>query len=129
MHDGPMHDGPQLDRTLHNGLVDEVLVFIEAGDIWIDGRLDALVAALRSGQSDGHALPSLLADGFGPLIERQAVGPVPIRLRADLEAVVYPRLWKLVEGILGEMTAGELVNRVDALHRGLNTVLHNEFAD
>jgi hypothetical protein len=114
---------------MHEWVTGQVLRFIEEGHLWSPGELDSLLERLVSeGRKAGNeALAVRLAAGFEPLVERRRGDPLPLRLRADLEAVVYPRLWKLVEGIQGGVADGELDNRINALRRGIARVLDGEF--
>jgi hypothetical protein len=110
-------------------IIGQVLHFIEEGLLWKPGELDSLLDRLRTAAPGGDDFALRLANGFTPLAERRLGSPLPLRLRVDLEAVVYPRLWKIVEGMQGDVLDGELHNRVDALRRGLARVLDDEFDD
>ncbi len=45
------------------------------------------------------------------------------RLRRDVEGVLYPRLWKVVEALRDGLPPGEQLNRVRALDQRLHELL------
>jgi hypothetical protein len=49
--------------------------------------------------------------------------PADRRLRRDLEGILYPRLWKLVEALRDGLPPGEQLNRVRALDSRLRDLL------
>jgi hypothetical protein len=49
--------------------------------------------------------------------------PVDQRLRRDVEGVLYPRLWKVVEALRDGLPPGEQLNRVRALDQRLHDLL------
>jgi len=108
-------------------VVGQVLRFIEEGHLWQAGELDSLLDRLRTTAPGEGDLAVRLADAFTPLVDRRSSGALPLRLRVDIEAVIYPRLWKVVEGVQIGVMDGDLRNRIDALRRGLARVLDEEF--
>jgi len=113
---------------VHDWVVGQLVRFIEEGHLWVPGELDSLLDRLvREGAQVGDgSLATRLVAGFEPLVERRRGDPLPRRVLVDLEAVVYPRLWKLIEGVQTGVLDGELNNRIDALRRGIARVLDEE---
>jgi hypothetical protein len=92
----------------------------EVGFVWDDaeladlaGRLDALVGSPVAG----------LAHGFTGVRLRLATGNVPEPLRREVEAVIYPRLWKVLEAVRVGLPDGEQRARVHDLNRRLARLL------
>jgi len=108
-------------------VVGQVLRFIEEGHLWQAGELDSLLDRLRTNAPGEGEFAPRLADAFTPLVDRRSGGTMSLRLQVDLEAVIYPRLWKIVEGVQTDVMDGELYNRIDGLRRGLARVLDEEF--
>lgn len=48
------------------------------------------------------------------------------RLRRDVEGILYPRLWKVVEAVRDGLPSGEQLNRVRALDRRLHDLLEGD---
>jgi hypothetical protein len=47
------------------------------------------------------------------------MGPIPNRLQRDVEAVLYPRLWKVMEAARDDLPTGEQRTRIQVLNRRL----------
>jgi len=54
------------------------------------------------------------------------MGPVPLRLSANIEAVAYPRLWKVLEAVRGGLPDGELRTRIEVMGRRLSRTFAEE---
>lgn len=93
-------------------VVDQLERFIAAEGLWRPDDLGALVARL-AGEPD-EVCRALAAD-LSPLLARTLRGPVPVRLAADIEAVVYPRLWKLMEAVGDGLPEAEQRTRLAVL--------------
>jgi hypothetical protein len=111
---------------MRSRVVVEIERFIEEGDLWAGPRHAALVALLEEeSRETGEDVPARLAACLRVLADTALPGP-PARIRADVEAVVYPRLWKLLEAVRDDLPAGEQHTRVEALRQGLERVLGGE---
>jgi hypothetical protein len=57
------------------------------------------------------------------------MGEVPEPLRREVEAVIYPRLWKVLEAVRDGLPEGEQRARVHVLNRRLARLLAGEADD
>lgn len=96
-------------------IVDELERFIGAQSLWHHDELGLMIDRLRAENDDVcHRLAANLA-AVRRTIEQ---GGLATRLVADIEGVVYPRLWKLMEAVWDDLPASELATRVTVLdHR------------
>ncbi len=67
-----------------------------------------------------------LAQGFTAVRRRLEEGEVPEPLRREVEAVIYPRLWKVLEAVKAGLPDGEQRSRVQVLNRRLARLLAAE---
>lgn len=104
-------------------VVDQLERFIAAEGLWRPDDLGALVASL-AGEPD-EVCRALAAD-LSALLARTLRGPVPIRLAADIEAVVYPRLWKLMEAVGDGLPEAEQRTRLAVLGGRLAPLVSDE---
>jgi hypothetical protein len=89
---------------------------IEAGLPWDDAGLADLSDRLT-------VLPSPVADLAGAITRlrvRLAAGHLPESLCREVEAVVYPRWWKVLEAVRAGLPEGEQRIRVQVLDRRLD---------
>ncbi|MDP8987314.1 MAG: hypothetical protein M3N25_07810 [Actinomycetota bacterium] len=93
-------------------VVDELERFIAAEGLWRPDDLSALVERL-DGEPD--ELSRELAADLASVLTRTLRGPVPVRLAADIEAVVYPRLWKVMEAVRDGLPEAEQRTRLAVL--------------
>ena len=101
-------------------LVDELEEFVRRGALWDPGQLALLVEMLEfETDSTGDAIPALLAQPLRLVLVRTQAAPVDRRTAGDIEAIVYPRLWKVMEAVRDGLPDGELRNRVAAFTRRL----------
>ena len=56
-----------------------------------------------------------LAENLAAVLERSRSGPITRRLTADIEGVLYPRLWKLMEAVWDGLPDSELRTRLALL--------------
>lgn len=96
-------------------LADELERWIEGGALWEAVGLDAMQARL----AELGTLSADLAHVFGALRLRLEMGPVAPSMRREVEAVVYPRLWKVIEAARLDLPAGEQRTRIQVLNRRL----------
>ena len=101
-------------------LADELEEFIRAGSIWHVDQLSALIARLEA-ESDAtnDPLPRMLSRPLSSLLWRMKLGEPDKRFADDVEGIVYPRLWKVMEAVRDEMPDGELRTRIEVLNRRL----------
>jgi hypothetical protein len=67
-----------------------------------------------------------LSHGFAGIQVRLAMGAVPEPVRREVEAVIYPRLWKVLEAVRAGLPEGEQRARVQVLNRRLARLLAAE---
>jgi hypothetical protein len=88
--------------------------------LWDDAELRALVANLDHESETQHdPIPSLLSRPLRSLLVRMQIGEVPPRMADDVEGIVYPRLWKVMEAVRDGLPDGELRTRIEVLNRRL----------
>jgi hypothetical protein len=105
----------------------EVVAFLEqlfeTGFTWDETELANLVdrlAALRGSPVADLAL------GFAGVRLRLQTGEMAEPLRREVEAVIYPRLWKVLEAVRAGLPEGEQRARVQVLNRRLARLLAAE---
>jgi hypothetical protein len=102
-------------------LVDELEEFVRLGELWDTDGLAALVARLeRESVDTDDPIPAMLARPFSSLLVRQRMGPLPTRMAHDIEGIIYPRLWKVMEAAREGLPDGELRTRVEVMNRRLS---------
>lgn len=98
-------------------LAEEIERLIERNALWDDVELERFAERLAAAEPGGPAAD--LSHTFVALRLRLEMGPVPERTRRDVEGVVYPRLWKVVEAVRDDLPEGEQLVRVQVLNRRL----------
>ena len=105
----------------------EVVAFLEqlfeTGFTWDEGELGDLAARLAA---LGASPVAELAHGFDGVRLRLGMGEMPEPLRREVEAVIYPRLWKVLEAVRAGLPEGEQRARVHVLNRRLARLLAAE---
>jgi len=101
-------------------LADELEEFVRAGHLWSDLDCAAMVERLTS-ESDATSdpLPARLGRFLEAVSIRTRIGEVPGGLRVQIDAIVYPRVWKVIEGIRDGMPDSELQTRIEVMNRRL----------
>ena len=98
----------------------EVVAFLEQlfddGFVWDESELADLAERLAA---LGGSPVAELAHGFAGVRLRLEQGDVPEPLRREVEAVIYPRLWKVLEAVRAGLPEGEQRARVHVLNRRL----------
>jgi hypothetical protein len=102
------------------GLLEQIF---ETGFEWDEAALADVARRLRA---LGGSPVAELHHGFAGIGLRMAEGDVPEPLRREIEAVVYPRLWKVLEASRAGLPEGEQRARVDVLNRRLARLLAAE---
>jgi len=109
---------------MRSEMADVLEEFVRVGDLGDPIQLDALVADLRrEATNSADPVAGELAEAFSVLSARATRGPVPHRVVTDLEGIVFPRLWKLLEAVWDHLGEAEMSTRVGSLNRRLNQVL------
>ena len=104
-------------------LADELERLIEQDAVWVSGELGRCAQRLAVSPDEPAAS---LARCFTALESHLDEAAVDDRLRRDVESVLYPRLWKVVEAVRDGLPAGEQLNRVRALDRRLTDLLTSD---
>ena len=95
----------------------------EAGITWDEAELAGIVdgfAAL------GRSPVAELAEGFAGVRNCLETGEMAEALRREVEAVIYPRLWKVLEAVRAGLPEGEQRARVQVLNRRIARLLAAE---
>lgn len=112
---------------MRTDLVDELEDFIRRGGLWDPADLDSLVTRLEAEADDtDDSIPRLLAHPLRALLVRLSMGDVPHRMANDVEGIVYPRIWKVMEAARDGLPDGELRTRIEVLNRRLSRRLVEE---
>src|SRR6202023_209329 len=110
---GPIRD----DGSVRLELMDELEEFVRRGELWDAGELSGLVTTLeRESVETDDPIPAMLAQPFASLLLRQRMGDLPPRMAHDIEGIIYPRLWKVMEAVRGGLPDGELRTRGEVLN-------------
>jgi hypothetical protein len=108
-------------------LVDELEEFIQHGRLWTPADLQAMIdrleaEALEHDDQFAHQLGRFLTS----VLIRMQIGDVSTHLAVDIEGIVYPRLWKLMEAVRDGMPDGELRTRIEVMKRRLSRLFADE---
>jgi hypothetical protein len=106
-------------------LAEELERFIERDGLWDDDALERLADRLATGVEQ-DSLQADLTHVFTALRVRLGMGKVTTKLRRDVEAVVYPRLWKVIEALREDLPSGEQRIRIQVLNRRLARLFVDE---
>ncbi len=101
-------------------VVNDLEAFIASEGLWDVAELEAMVARL---EAEPDTVSEVVAANLRAVAERLRRGPVPVRLSADIEGVVYPRLWKVMEGVWDDLPEAELRTRASGLDLRLAPLL------
>jgi hypothetical protein len=97
--------------------------FFETGFPWDGPALDDLARQL---EALGDSPVAELGEGLAGIRERLADADVPPSVQREVEAVVYPKLWKVLEALRAGLPEGEQRARVQVLNRRLARTLATE---
>ena len=108
------------DEPVRVEIVEELEEFIRAGQMWDKDELGALIARLEA-ESDAtnDPVPRLLSRPLSSLLWRMRIGELDSRFADDVEGIIYPRLWKVMEAVWDGMPDSELRTRIEVLNRRL----------
>ena len=108
-------------------LVDELEDFVRRGGVWDRDDLEGVIGRLEAdSEAQGDPIPLLLAHALRALLVRMSMGAVPPRMANDLEGILYPRIWKVMEAARAGLPDGELRTRIEVLNRRLSRRLVEE---
>jgi len=108
-------------------LVDEIEEFIRRGRLWHADELNVLITRLEAeSSSTGDPIPQQLSAPLRALLLRMRIGAVPNRLASDVEGIVYPRLWKVMEAARDGLPDAELRTRIEVFNRRLSRTFAQE---
>ena len=101
--------------------------FIRRGWLWSPEELQGIVDRLDAEAGEhGDEVCGQLARFLSSVRMRVELGPVPPRLAADIEGIVYPRLWKLMEAVWDDLPESELRTRMEVMKRRLSRLFADE---
>lgn len=108
-------------------IADELEEFIRRGKLWSADELTALIDLLEhESAACGDSVAGLLCTPLKALLVRLRMGALPPTTAADVEAVVYPRLWKVIEAARDDLPDAELRTRIEVLNRRLARIFADE---
>lgn len=101
-------------------VADQLEAFVESGALWDAEAVGEVVAWLTAeSEATDDPLPGRLGRFLDAVRLRQRVGEVPAPKRAEIEAIVYPRVWKVIEAIRASLPDAELRTRLEVMNRRL----------
>ena len=114
---------------MRTAVADELEAFVEAGGLWDEASVARMVdwLAEESAATD-DPLPARLGRFLDAVRLRQRVSNVPAPKRAEIEAIVYPRVWKVIEAIRTGLPDAELRTRLEVMNRRLARLFVEETA-
>ena len=101
--------------------------FVRRGKLWNEDDLNALIGRLESeADATDDPIPRQLSAPLRALLVRMRIGTVPNRLASDVEGIVYPRLWKVMEAARDGLPDAELRTRIEVFNRRLSRTFAQE---
>jgi len=108
-------------------MVDALEEFVRRGKLWQEDELTALVEELEAeAKAEDDTIPHLLCAPLNSLLVRMRIGEVPASTAADVEAIIYPRLWKVMEAARDGLPDAEMRTRIEVMNRRLARVFAEE---
>lgn len=108
-------------------MADQLEEFVRLGSLWDGAECTAMVARLASeSEATGDPIPGRLGRFFDAVLLRGRIGHVPGSLRVQIDAVVYPRLWKVIEAVRDGLPDSELRVRIEVMNRRLARLFVDE---
>jgi len=104
-------------------VIDFLEQLFETGFTWDEAELADLADRLAA---LGASPVAELAHGFAGVRLRLQMGEMAEPSRREVEAVIYPRLWKVLEAVRAGLPEGEQRARVHVLNRRLARLLAAE---
>jgi hypothetical protein len=113
--------------TMRLELMDDLEEFVRTGKLWSPDDLQAMVDRLTAeAEATADELPGRIGRFLESVLLRMRLGDVPVSLACDIEGIVYPRLWKVMEGVRDGMPDGELRTRIEVMNRRLSRLFAAE---
>jgi hypothetical protein len=101
-------------------LADELEEFVRLGHLWnAEGCAAMVERLLAESEATGDPLPARLGRFLDAVVIRTRISDVPSNLRVQIDAIVYPRVWKLIEAIRDGLPDAELQTRIEVMNRRL----------
>ena len=89
--------------------VDELEDFVSRGALWDDAELSQLIAHLeQEADANNDPIPRLLSQPLRSVLVRMQMEHISPRMVNDVEGIVYPRVWKVMEAVRDGLPDGEL---------------------
>jgi hypothetical protein len=105
---------------MRSEVADELEEFVSLGSLWDQPACTAMVEVLTAeSAATGDPLPARLGRFLDAVRLRTQIGEISSQLRVQIDAIVYPRVWKVIEGIRDGMPDGELRTRIEVMNRRL----------
>lgn len=100
---------------------------MRAGSLWDAPALEQIIERLEEESlSQDDPVPQMLAHALRAVLLRLGMGEVSQRMTNDVEGIVYPRIWKVMEAARDGLPDGELRTRIEVLNRRLSRRLVEE---
>jgi hypothetical protein len=116
----PVWAGGRQNGRMRLALVDQLEDFIRLGALWDGPQRIAMIASLDQEAAErGDAIAGMLTQSLRSVSLRAQMREVPSRTARDVEGIVYPRIWKIMEAVRDEMPDGELRIRIEVFNRRL----------
>jgi hypothetical protein len=107
--------------------VDDIEEFVRRGKLWHVEDLNDLIGRLEAeADATKDPIPRQLSAPLRALLVRMHIGEVPKRLASDVEGVIYPRLWKVMEAARDGLPDAELRTRIEVFNRRLSRMFAQE---
>ena len=112
---------------MREALLDVLEGYLSSDDLWDEDNLRGLVTWLEAeAQTTGDPVPEWLCPPFRALLLRLEMGEVPRRLAFELESIIVPRVWKVMEADRDGLPDGELRTRIEVFNRRLARTFAHE---
>jgi len=100
---------------------------VRTGSLWDAPALDQIIQRLEDeSRLQDDPVPQMLAHALRAVLLRLQMGEVSQRMTNDVEGIVYPRIWKVMEAARDGLPDGELRTRIEVLNRRLSRRLVEE---
>ncbi|MEY2570209.1 MAG: hypothetical protein QOE63_559 [Acidimicrobiaceae bacterium] len=108
------------DAAVRMEVADDLEEFVRLGNLWDAHECAAMVERLAAETAAADdPLPARLGRFLEAVSIRMRISDVPSQLRVQIDAIVYPRVWKVIEGIRDGMPDAELQTRIEVMNRRL----------
>lgn len=115
--------------AMRAAVADHLEEFVERDGLADAAAVAGLVARLEAeARRTGDPNAERLASALRALLPRLGGQGLPRRTAHEIEAIVYPRLWKVMEAARSGLPAGEIRTRIESLDRQVSRRLSRETA-